>query len=1117
MSYSQLVLSDKPLGYWESPSFGVENVLTENQYSIETSTSGWSAVDSNTSISRITSDSYVGNACLKAVANSDTEPISTRISSGSRVQVYPGRRYTMIARVKRTQGTRNARIRIEYFTTQSGSTLSEPVRFSREFEISSSEWTTIYHTDLIVTPNDNDYFISWGVSSTDSGSVGDDLLIDGVQFYEGSAYQLEDYVSTNNINIFEYDHKNIKPIVFGTDSCVKLTGQVSPNLENIYKLFISGTENKQATIEFWFAVERPPSYRHNLIKIGTFLNCYVERDRVFIESSERTESIQVIDWELQHYVAISYSNRKVDLYLDDRDPVSITLDEDFRFNDLINTSLMPAVVFGPCSTPRNTLPNPSFEDGTTFWESYGDGTSISSYNLDYYSGLNSVSVSKSGLANSGITLSSRHPVRKYQTYQLSAQVKVPSGQESSSIKLICKTYDGISSTTVINTYEDSLNISDSGGWQEVNLEFTPGYNENYVEIIVLDSTAGTAGQIFLLDAFILEKSKYTVEWDELSYESDPLFMSSIALYPFTINRSHIIKRLDYARNDVSDSLSIRYSGDRIDTDYNSIYSTKELDIAESAKTDQIISQNLIYTNNGFYMPIVKPAFIFYGLYGGSYDLDSTGISFSGDCSINIENVDQYFNTYSSTIRMQIGLDDTTGDGILISITPIVNSYALIIKKENNKIVGQILNEPEDLSPSVLFESNTLTSGEYNLAFNFSELSLSAKVGSQEFNDIEIPSIQSYTDIFLGNLPSSENAFPDKIRNFGIDPLTDFDDIDWYSPELYMLRFNGDLNVSQTGRLEYTATSLDQSNNSIITFNDASKPYLFVNNELVGEPSNIPGINYSNPEPTTINVELITEDAYTDNPKINNLFASSFNSNEIVSSLSNFILTPNTDVNSNFLNNAYVIKSRNTNILAHDSNIGIKFNRGISTGCKIIKNSSDYESLELVFKITKYPNSSEIYNIFDLSGETSTGLSYSDGGLNKYGTYDLYIDGQLTTDPSNYEISVGEIYHIFVVLPAQTNSNIHLGNNKSSQNMINGSIGKICIYENTPLEISSYVSDKYQDLVGRISRSASGGSISITDESPNPQTYYRNSEYFEMIELPKVKFVTSSWEEIDLAN
>jgi hypothetical protein len=1117
MSYSQLVLADKPLGYWESPDFGVENLLTQNQYSIETSTSGWSAVDSNTSISRVTSDAYVGSASLKLTANSASQRGEVRISSGSRIQVTPGKRYTMLARVKRAQGTRNASIRIEYFTTQSGSTLSEAVRYSNEFQLSSDSWTTIYHTDLIFTPNDSDYFVSWGVATNGSGSIGDEILVDGVQFYEGSVYQIEDRVSTNNINIFEYDHKNIKPIIFGTDSCVKLTEQVSPNLNNNYKLFISGTENKDATVEMWFAIEQPPSYRHTLLKIGTFLNCYIERDRIFIESGGKSASIQVVDWEKQHYVAISYLNRKVDLYLDDRDPVSVSLDEDFRFDDIINTTLIPSVVFGPCSSPRNLIFNPSFEDGTTGWELYGSGTTISSVSTDSFSGDKSLSISRSASSNSGVKIIDRLPVKKYNKYQLSTQVKIPSGQESTTLKLICKTYEDVSGGSVINNYEDQVVISSADSWQELSLSFTPGHNENYIEVYVVSSVSGTAGQVFLVDACLLEKSDYPVAWDELSDASDPLFISSIALYPFALPRDKIIKRINYATQDLSDSLSIKFSGDRINTDYNSIYATKEIDILELAKTDQVTSQNLLYTNNGFYMPSVKPAVISSGLYGGSYSLNSNGVLLSGDYFINIDNVDKYFNPYSSTIKMQIQLDSTSGDGTLLTITPVTNSYAISIKKQSNKIVGVVLNDFGDLSPDLLFQSNTLTSGQYNLAFNFTELSMSVKVGSQEFNDISIPNIQTYTQIVLGNFPSSDDAFPDRIRNFGVDPLTTFNNIDWYSPELYMLRFNGNLNVSQKGKIEYTATSLDTSNNSIVTFNDASKPYLFINDEIIYEPSNIPNNNYENPESIKIYAEVTTEDAYLDNPIINNLYASSFNSNEVISSLSNFVLTPNVDISSNYVDSPYIIKSRETNVLAHDSNIGVKFTRGISSGCRIIKNTSDYKIIEFIFKITKYPNRSEVYNIFDISGATSIGLSYSAAGLNKYGTYDLYIDGQLRTTPSLYEISVGEIYHIIAVLPSLNSNNIHLGSNKSSANMINGSIGKICIYEEINMDYATFASDKYQDLIGRVSRSISGGSINVNDEPAGTQTYYRNSDYFEMIDLPKVKFVTSSWEEIDLAN
>ena len=1115
MSYSQLILSGRPLGYWEYPNFGTENILTQNQYSIENSTSGWSAVDSNTSISRVTSDSYVGNASLKLSANSSTSPAAIRISAGSRIEVFPGRRYTMIARVKSLSGNRNASIRIEYFTTQNGSTLSEPVRFSEEFAISSSEWTTIYHTDLIFTPNDNEYFVSWGVSTSATGSVGDEILVDAIQFYEGSSIQLEDISGSNNINYFGSTSLSSKPLAFGTLGSVKLFNNSTLICSNPYKLFISGTENKQASIDFWFAIQKPPSYRHTLISIGSFLKCYVERDRLFIESDGKTASIEVVDWDMQHYVAISYLSRRVDLYLDDRAPVSIILDEGFRFNDAIDSYITPSMVFGPSSAPRNLVLNPSFEQSDIFWSPID--SSLSTTTSDSFSGFNSGLVTKSSNINSGIKQTDRISLEKYQKYQLSAYVKIPTGEESGTLKLVCKTYENITGGSLISTYEDS--ISASIGWTQLDLSFTPGPIENYVEISIIQSNAGTSGETFLVDSVLLEKSNYPVVWDENSENSDPLFISAIGIYSSAMTRDRILKRISYATQDVSDSLSIKFSGDRIDPQYNSVYSTKEVDITSIAKIDQISSQNLVYTNNGFYMPTVKPSLVEFGLYGGSYDLDSTGISFSGDCHIGIENVDSYFNPYSSTIRLQVQIDSSSGDGTLLSITPIVNNYAICIVKELNKIIGLVLRDFDDTEPQILFESETLVSGEYNIGLNFEELTMSAIVGEEEFIDINIPNIETYTGIFIGNLPSSENAFPDKIRNFCIDPITNFDEIDWYSPGLYMLRFNSNLNVSQKAYLEYVSSELVQSNNSIVTFNDASKPYLLINDEIVYEPSNIPAINYTIPESIKIYAELFTEDAYTDNPKLNNLYASSFNSDFITSSLSNFQIVPNVNGQSVMLNNPYVIKSRATNILGHDSNIGLRFERGVSTGCRVVKTSVNYESFELIFKINKYPNSSEAYNIFDLSGVSGLGLSYSSSGLSKYGTYDLYIDGQLVSSPSSKVIEIGEFYHLFVVLSDSSDSNIHLGNNKSSTNMINGSIGKICVYENTPPSPATFTSDKYQDIIGRISRSIQAGSLSISDEPSASQTYYRsgNGDYFEMLDLPKVKFVASSWEEIDLAN
>ena len=111
----------------------------------------------NSSISRVTNDSWIGSASLQITPSSSTET-GFKISPGSRIQLSYGRTYTMVARVKNTSGSRTARIRVEYFTTQSGSTLSEPVRLGQEFNVSNSEWTTIYHTEIIPTGISTNYF-----------------------------------------------------------------------------------------------------------------------------------------------------------------------------------------------------------------------------------------------------------------------------------------------------------------------------------------------------------------------------------------------------------------------------------------------------------------------------------------------------------------------------------------------------------------------------------------------------------------------------------------------------------------------------------------------------------------------------------------------------------------------------------------------------------------------------------------------------------------------------------------------------------------------------------------------------------------------------------------------
>ena len=1120
MSYSQLVLSSRPSGYWEYPTLGINNLLTQNQYSLETNTSGWSAVNGTTTISRTTSSAYIGSASLSATANATaSDSIAIRISSGNRIQVYPGRKYTMIARVKRGTGSRNAAIRVEYYTTQSGSTLSEAVRTGSSFTLSNSEWTTIYLTDLIFTPNDNNYYASWGVVSTNSGSIGDTLLIDAIQFYEGDLYGLEDRVSSNNINIIESRHESVKPIIFGTNGSAKLFDDSYMILENNYKLFVSGSENKAASIDFWFSLEKPPSYRHTLLQIGTFLTCYVQRDRIYIESEDKTSSIQVTDWDSQHYVAICYSDRKIDLYLDDRLPASVTLNEDFRFSDTSTLVDGPSIVFGPSSKSNNLIINPSFNSNQNNWTTTGTGTTFSILTSDSFSASQCLQITKTNNINCGALTSNLSSVEPYKKYYASVYVKIPTGQETSTIRLYCKKYNSSYDGALLGTVETTSSVSVADGWKRISLSFTPDIYTKYVSFGVDQPTAGTNGKVFLVDSATLEKSEYLTSWNHDSENSDPLFISSIGIYPFVLSNRQMTNRINYATNDVSDELAIRYRGDRINPFYNSVYSTKELDMSDLSTINNFSLKNFVPTSNGLEIKKIKPATIQYGLLGGSYDLTSEGIKFIDDCYAVMSDVVDYMNTVSSTIRLQYSLSNTSGDAIILAITPLVGYYAFLLKKESNQIKGILLKDYDDSSPVELFSTSTLSSADYDIALNFTDKFISCVIGATTFTNIDFPSIGNPPQIYLGNLPGFGIGCQDRIRNFSIDDLTDFIDIDWYNPGNFMLRFNGNLNISQIASLSYVGSELATSNNTIISFNNASQPTFIVNDEYIVENQYIPSFNYADPQPVSINAYVVTEDSLNDSPKINNLHLSSYNSNYITSSLSNFQLVPNIDGSSNIISNPYIIKSIDNNILSHDSNIGIMFKRGQSSGCRIVKASADYSCFEFVFKINTQPNTNETYNIFDLSGATSINLSYSINGLIKSGTYDIYIDGIQVNDVSQIDILTGEFYHLFIVFSDAKSSDLHLGSNKLQQNTMNGSIGKICMYETIPANISSYISSKYSDLIGRITRSVSGGSLSVSDDSGVSQTYYRDTDghYYEMISLPKVKFVISSWEEIDLTN
>jgi hypothetical protein len=1106
MSYADLVLSDRPLGYWDSPQISRKNLLSENQYSLETSTSGWSGL-SNSSISRVTSDSWDGDASLKITASSTSES-GAILSAGSRVQLYQGRFYTMVARVKSVSGSRNASIRIQYYTTQNGSTESEIPRNSDPFVISNSEWTTIYHTEIVPATTSVNYFASWGVI-TSSGSSSDEIIVDGIQLFEGGLYQIYDRQYENDALLRYFDYKNTKPIIFDADHSVKLNPLSSIEISNEYKLFIRGAEDKIAAVEFWFSVEKTSTGRHLLLSIGSGISCYIEKDRVYIEYAGSRNFVRVSEWNRQHHFYFLYGNNQITLYLNNDQKASVFLGTDFKFDQIIDF-IIPPIVIGPSSTSYNLVLNPSFEQQSDFWED--KDSTISSISSDSYSGSSCLKVVKEAVANSGCVTDAGKMLNEYKMHSLSAYIKIPEGQQYADIELRCNLYSSPEKTELTSTYSEVMVVEDSE-WNRVEFLFTTDLRDRFAEIVISQPSAGTSGKFFLVDSVLLLESTYTPIWSETSYDSDPLFINGIALHSRDILSTNRQKRIDYATIDSDNQLAVEQSADIFDLRYAAYPSLKEVNLINEINISE--ENNVLSETNSIYSNPLPSESVVIGLNGGTSRISEYGLSFTESAYLPITQSSDVLDVNSSTIRMQTNFDTTTGNGYLLLIEGVFGYYGIGLRKYNNKIQGLLLSDYDEVAET-LFETQSISSGDLNVALNLYGFSLAAKVGNQEFVDISIPTISEGASLTLGNIPETSNAYPDSIRNFAIDPLTDFENIDFIKTGKYMLRLTQDLNVSQRSEFNFSIISSEAGSNTVFTINTAGGNEVIINSVPVDQNLNIPDYPYEDENIINASVVLETDNSDSGYQSFNSAYLAVFDSSSLNSSLGNYTMKHNLLVEDVYqdiyideyggaFKEPFVIQTINSNVLSHDDNLGIRFLKYKSTGCKIINNNSTGRCLEFVFKINVPPVSSELYNIFDLSGESDVFLKLNQSGLIKSGSYSLYIDGQQVSDISSVDIVPGEFYHIFVVFQSEIDSDIFLGKDKNVENCMDGSIGKLNMYVDVPANLPTFVLNKYRDILGRITMVVEGDSFTIRD-SEATQQYSRSEDgsYYEMAKLPKVK-------------
>lgn len=179
------------------------NLLSTNQATIETDSSGWVA-SSGTTIARITSDFSEGAACLELTA---TGTAAAGVSLGTLqavgihggIPVKPSTTYTIIMNAKNAVGTRTWSL-VGTNVTAKGASASG----SSTAVTASSSWTTV---SINFTTSSTCVYLSIGLT-TGTGSTNDKVLIDKIGLIEGSSQpwsspntivQLDSDISTNDV------------------------------------------------------------------------------------------------------------------------------------------------------------------------------------------------------------------------------------------------------------------------------------------------------------------------------------------------------------------------------------------------------------------------------------------------------------------------------------------------------------------------------------------------------------------------------------------------------------------------------------------------------------------------------------------------------------------------------------------------------------------------------------------------------------------------------------------------------------------------------------------------------------------------------------------------------
>ena len=165
----------------------------------------------------------------------------------------------------------------------------------------------------------------------------------------------------------------------------------------------------------------------------------------------------------------------------------------------------------------NLVPNPSFKTNTAFWSFRGTGATITRVIDAFYIGSSCLVVTKGTGAGAGAA-TDRLSVTPSMSYAASGYVEIPTGQEASTLNLTVEWYTALVGGSLIATTNSTIiALTDADGWYRLAAVATSPNTAVAAVVTITEPTVGTVGQIYRLDAVLLEQSSYVEEYfDDMS-------------------------------------------------------------------------------------------------------------------------------------------------------------------------------------------------------------------------------------------------------------------------------------------------------------------------------------------------------------------------------------------------------------------------------------------------------------------------------------------------------------------------------------------------------------------------------------------------------------------------